>query len=186
LWCLLHCLGPRLFPLGRLLDSLAIVGRRFSDGYRRRTTGIVIVIVGPVRIRPSLEAVLLAGRQRNIHDPCSYVAEGGGHSGRSAPRGDAGSSALCHWIRSTTRSQDFACCGCEARAAARALWRAMVTASPPCTSIMSRASDAASAPPGSASSSVRGAVTGALAREQAPQNLLQTQSGARSVEQTSF
>src|SRR5204862_5812821 len=92
-------------------------------------------------------------------------------------------SACCRWIRSTTRSQDFGCCGCDPRAAARALWRAMVAASPPCTSIMSRASDAASAPPGSASSSATCAVTGALAREQAPRNLLQTRSGARSVEQ---
>jgi len=175
-----------LIPARRLLDSLVIVGRRFSDGDRRRATRIIIVSVGPVRIRPSLEAVLLAGPQRNIHDPCPYVAEGGGDSGRSATRADAGLSACCRWIRSTTRSQDFACCGCDPRAAARALWRAMVAASPPCTSIMSRASDAASAPPGSASSSATSAVTGALAREQAPRNLLQTGSGARSVEQTNF
>jgi hypothetical protein len=34
------------------------------------------------------------------------------------PRRDAGLSACCRWIKSTTRSQDFACCGHNARAAA--------------------------------------------------------------------
>jgi hypothetical protein len=58
-----------LIPARRLLDSLVIVGRRFSDGDRRRATRIIIVSVGPVRIRPSFEAVLLAGPQRNVHDP---------------------------------------------------------------------------------------------------------------------
>jgi hypothetical protein len=48
------------------------------------------------------------------------------------------------------------------------LLRAMVTASVPCTSIMSRASDAGSAPPGNCSSSVVGEVTGALAQQQTP------------------
>lgn len=52
----------------------------------------------------------------------------------------------CRWIIPSTLIQDFARSACPPSAAARALSRAIVAASVPCTSIMSQASAELSAP----------------------------------------
>ena len=99
-------------------------------------------------IRPFLEPVRLTVCQRNIHCGHPWVEFGAGTDGSElpSPRGGIALPACCLWISPSTLIQNFARSLCPPSAAARALFRATLAASAPCTSIMSRASDGSSAP----------------------------------------
>ena len=137
---------PRTMRL--FLYRFAVVARRFSDGDRRGTARVVVVVVGLESIRAFLELVRATVCQRNIHCRYPWVEVGTGID-RSELLGSQGGIALParrFWISPSTLIQNFARSLCPPSAAARALFRATVAASAPCTSIMSRASDGSSAP----------------------------------------